>query len=273
MINVMEKTKNNVLEAENLYVAYEDKIILTDITFQIKQGDYWGILGPNGSGKTTLIRTLLGLIKPISGSVRVLGLPPEKLGGKRDLIGYVPQYTQIDANFPIRVRDVVLLGRTRKIGLGRRPKYDDFNAVEKALELVNLSHLADRQIGRLSGGERQRVLIARALALEPQILFLDEPTASLDVSATDSFYEWLNNMHHNLNITLVIVSHDVGVISKYVNTIACLNGNLVAHGMPDKVLNQDNLERMYGCDAMFFHHGKVPHVVVPEPPHQDYMKE
>ena len=114
--------------------------------------------------------------------------------------------------------------------------------------------------------------VSRALALEPQILFLDEPTAALDVGASESFYEWLNKMRSSLNITLVIVSHDVGVISRYVSTIACLNQTMVAHGVPEKVLNKENLEKMYGCEAVFFHHGKVPHMVVSEPHSHSHLK-
>ncbi len=268
----MEEINNTVISTEHLYVAYEDKLILDDITFEIKKGQFWGILGPNGSGKTTLLGALLGLVKPLSGKIKVLGHSPDKLGAKRDLLGYVPQYTQVDLKFPIKVKDVVLLGRARKMGIGKRPGKDDWQAVDKALNLVNLQNLADRQIGRLSGGERQRVLIARALALEPEILFLDEPTASLDVGATESFYEWLYSMYKNLNITLVLVSHDVGVISKYVDSVACLNGRLVAHGLPEQILNNHNLEDMYGCDAVFFHHGKVPHIVVAEPESKPYIR-
>lgn len=261
-----------VISTEKLSVAFEDRIVLKDITFQIRHGEFWGILGPNGSGKTTLIRTLLGLVKPIAGNIRIFGYPPDKLGARRELIGYVPQHSQVDFDFPITVKDVIMLGRSGKIGVGRRPGRVDFDAVKKSLEFVNLVHLADRQIGRISGGERQRVLIARALALEPQILFLDEPTAALDVGAADSFYEWLNKMRSSLNITLVIVSHDVGVISRYVNKIACLNQTLVVHGIPEKVLNKENLEKMYGCEAVFFHHGKVPHIVVSEPQQYDHLK-
>ena len=269
---MMSQTDKIIISTEHLSVAYDDKLILDDVTFSVERGQFWGILGPNGSGKTTLLKTLLGLIQPLSGTVRVLGMPPNKLGAKRDKIGYVPQFSQIDFNFPIDVKQMVLLGRAHKIGLGKRPEKSDRNAAIEALDMVNLSHLANRQIGMLSGGERQRVLIARALALQPDILFLDEPTASLDVGTMESFYEWLDVMHKKLDITLVLVSHDVGVISRYVNCVACLNGRLVAHGIPEQVLSQDNLENMYGCDAVFFHHGKVPHIVVSEPPHKDFIE-
>jgi len=186
----------------------------------------------------------------------------EKLTDARQRIGYVPQHSRIDSHFPIRVREVVLLGRCGKIGLTKRPSKQDYEAVAQALELVDLQDLADRQIGQLSGGQRQRVLIARALALMPDLLLLDEPTAALDVGASESFYAWLHQMHSRLKSTLVIVTHDVGVVSRYVTAVACLNRRLVAHGLPHEVLNKDTLEGMYGCEAMFFQHGDVPHMVV-----------
>ena len=176
----MTPSEQPVIQAEHVSVNYQDKLVLEDVTFTIHKGEFWGILGPNGSGKTTLLRTMLGLITPFAGSVRVFGKAPQQLGADRDRIGYVPQHASIDFNFPISVRDVVLLGRSRKIGLGKRAGTEDKRAVQRALELVEVADLAERQIGRLSGGQRQRVLIARALALEPEILLLDEPTAALE---------------------------------------------------------------------------------------------
>jgi len=162
---VIKDNKNIMVQADHLYVAFQDKIVLEDISFRIHAGEFWGILGPNGSGKTTLLRSMLGLVHPFSGSVSLFGKAPQQLVQERDRIGYVPQHAVIDFQFPIRVRDVVLLGRSRKIGIGRRPGREDKEAVERALELVEISDLAGRQIGQLSGGQRQRVLIARALAL------------------------------------------------------------------------------------------------------------
>ena len=255
--------RNEILiRAANLYVAIQDRLVLEDISFSIAAGEFWGILGPNGSGKTTLLRTMLGLIEPMSGSISLFGKTPQLLGQDRDRIGYVPQHAIIDIQFPIHVRDVVMLGRSRKIGLGKKPGKADKEAVDRALELVEISDLAQRQIGRLSGGQRQRVLIARALALQPDILFLDEPTTALDVNAAESFYEWLHAMHKKMNLTLVLISHDVGIISRYVSAVACLNRRLVAHGLPSEVLNGEAIEGMYGCDAMLFGHGDVPHMVV-----------
>ncbi len=257
-----------IISCNHLTVAYEDKLALEDVTFDIHRNEFWGILGPNGSGKTTLLKSMLGLVAPVSGSIRVLGVAPANLGPLRDKIGYVPQHSQVDFNFPLQVREMVLLGRCRKMGLGKRAKKEDYEAVDKALERVEMSAFARRQIGRLSGGERQRALIARALALEPEIMLLDEPTAALDVGVTEGFYEWLNHMHSQLHMTLVLVSHDVGVVSQFVSAIACLNKTLVAHGRPAEVLNQESLEQMYGCEVMLFQHGRVPHMVVPSPAHQ-----
>ncbi len=251
------------VDIKHLYVAYEDKLALEDVTFAIGRGEFWGILGPNGSGKTTLLRAMVGLLKPLSGGVQLFGKSINDLGSAREKIGYVPQHSQIDIQFPIKVKDVVMLGRCGKIGMGKRPGKADWAAVDEALRLVDLVDLADRQIGQLSGGQRQKVLIARALALHPELLLLDEPTAALDVGASESFYAWLHQMHTRLNATLVIVSHDVGVVSRYVTAVACLNRTLVAHGLPSEILSQDTLEGMYGCDAMFFRHGDVPHLVVP----------
>jgi zinc transport system ATP-binding protein len=258
----MDPEKTNVVRADHLSVAYQDKLVLENITFDIHAGEFWGILGPNGSGKTTLLRAMLGLNEPFSGSIKIFDKNPVDLGPQRDRIGYVPQHAIIDFNFPIKVKDVVLLGRSRKIGIGKRVSRIDKEAAEKAMEFVEITDLADRQIGRLSGGQRQRVLIARALALEPEILLLDEPTAALDVNAAEGFYEWLHTTHEKMKLTLVLVSHDVGVVSRYVNAVACLNRTLVAHGLPSEVLAGDALEQMYGCDAMLFGHGDVPHMVV-----------
>lgn len=258
----MSENIDNVVVASQLYVAFQDKFVLEDINFKIKRGEFWGIIGPNGSGKTTLLRTMLGLIEPAMGYVTLFGQKPKDLGAKRDLIGYVPQHASIDFNFPIQVKDVVLLGKSRKIGIGKRAGKGDKEAVDKALQLVDITQLADQQIGKLSGGQRQRVLIARALAMEPEILLLDEPTAALDVGTAESFYEWLHSMQKKMNLTLVLISHDVGVVSRFVTVVACLNKKLVAHGVPHEVLGHENLEKMYGCDAMYFGHGDVPHMVV-----------
>jgi len=138
-------------------------------------------------------------------------------------------------------------------------------AVRRALQRVEMLDLAHRQIGQLSGGQRQRVLVARALALEPRILLLDEPTSSMDVSVAEGFYEFLNELHHSMDLTILLVSHDVTVVSQYTDQVACLNRRLMVHGKPGEVMDQVALECMYGQGAIFFAHGDVPHMVVRRP--------
>ena len=258
-----------VVEFKDVTVSYQNKIALENISFTIGAGEFWGILGPNGSGKTTLLNTIIGLQKPDIGSILVYGQKPSELKKVRDRIGYVPQQSLLDSQFPISVKQVVMLGRSRKIGVGRRPGKADQEAVDHALQTVEMTSYANHQFGRLSGGQKQRVLIARALAVEPSLLLLDEPTSALDVNASDSFYGWLKNMQENLDLTLVLVTHDIGVVSSFLTNVACLNQSLIAHGLPDKVFTDDTLAGMYGCDAMLFHHGKLPHMVVSRESHSE----
>jgi len=256
-----------VIELEHVYVAYRDVVVLEDVTFHVRRGEFVGIIGPNGSGKTTLLKTILGLVRPVKGTVKVFGIPPWELNGERHRIGYVPQIAEIDLRFPIHVADVVMMGRYGRIGLIRHPGPADREAVQRAMELVGIADLAHRQIGELSGGQRQRAFVARALAAEPELLLLDEPTTGFDVLMAEGFYELLHQLHRQLDLTVVLVSHDVGVVSQYVNQVACLNKRLVAHGRPQEVLNKGVLKCMYGPGTVFFGHGPVPHIVVDKPGH------
>jgi len=255
--------EESAIELEHVYVAYGEQLVLEDVSLQVGRGEFVGILGPNGAGKSTLFKVILGLVKPVRGAVRIFG----KLQGSNGSIpiGYVPQLAQIDPSFPVRVRDVVMMGRYGRIGLVRRPSREDREAVRRALQRVEMLDLAHRQIGQLSGGQRQRVLVARALALEPRILLLDEPTSSMDVSVAEGFYEFLNELHHSMDLTILLVSHDVTVVSQYTDQVACLNRRLMVHGKPGEVMDQVALECMYGQGAIFFAHGDVPHMVVRRP--------
>jgi len=261
--------KGPVIELEHVYVLYGRQTILEDVTFKVNRGEFVGVIGPNGAGKTTLLKVILGLIRPVRGTVRVFGVPPWELDGGRGRIGYVPQLSDIDLRFPVHVGEVVLMGRYGRIGLLRRPGPADREAARRALEMVGMAHLAHRQIGELSSGQRQRVFVARALATEPEILLLDEPTTGFDLAMTESFYELLHQLHRRLSLTVVLVSHDVGVVSQYVDQVACLSRRLVAHGRPQEVLGEGALRCMYGPEAMFFGHGPVPHMVVGRRPEHD----
>jgi len=250
-----------VIELENVTVCYQDLVALEDVSLRVAPGEFLALIGPNGSGKTTLIKTILGLVTPAAGTVRLFGKLPQQLNGEWKRVGYVPQIAQIDPRFPIRVFDVVLMGRYGQLGLIRRPGLRDREAARRALERVGMSELAQRPIGRLSGGQRQRVFVARALATEPELLLLDEPTTGVDVGTTEGLFDLLEELHRQ-GITILVASHDVGVVAQHVNQVACLNRSLVAHGRPQEVLSGEVLQCMYGPQAALVGHGEVPHLVV-----------
>jgi zinc transport system ATP-binding protein len=259
--NPQSKIQNPIIQLDRVQVIFQELLVLEDVSLSVSPGEFLAVIGPNGAGKTTLLRVILGLVRPASGEVRVFGKAPWELNGERRRIGYVPQILSVDLNFPVRASEVVLMGRYGRIGLLHRPSADDRAVARQAMERVGIADLAHRPIARLSGGQRQRVFLARALANEPDLLLLNEPTTGVDVAATESLYELLRGLHED-GITILVVSHDVGVVASYVDGVACVNRRLVAHGRPDEVLGSEELAQMYGCDAMFFHHGQAPHVVV-----------
>ncbi len=235
---------------------YREAAVLESVDLLLNEGDFLGIIGPNAGGKTTLLKIILGLLEPDRGSVEVFGRSPREARGT---IGYVPQYARFDSSFPIDVLDMVRMGR-----LGRDRREGARKAREAALaalEHVDLVDQASEQIGRLSGGQLQRVLIARALASEPRILLLDEPTASVDTRIGQSVYGLLERLSETL--TVVLVSHDIGVISRYVKTIACLNVRLHYHH--SRELTPGMVEAAYGCPVDLVAHGH-PHRVLPSHP-------
>ncbi len=242
-----------IIDLEHVYVVYENFIALEDVNLQISQCDYLGIIGPNGGGKTTLLKTLVGLLKPNKGKVLINGLPPVKA---RSIIGYIPQVLVFDNQYPIDIWDVVMMGRLSKSGMLRRYNKTDKEKAAYSLNLVGMYDHRHQQIGRLSAGQIQRALIARALASEPMILLLDEPTASVDTEAEENLYELLHDF--NKKLTIILVSHDIGAISRHVKTIACLNRKLYHHGSPE--LTPEIIESTYGCPVDLIAHG-TPHRV------------
>lgn len=250
-----------VVELERVTVRYGEVAALEDVSLAVGAGEFVAIIGPNGSGKTTLIKTILGLVRPAAGTVRLFGKNLHELDGEWKRVGYVPQLAQIDPGFPLKVFDVVMMGRYGQLGLIRRPGARDREATRRALEHVGLADLADRPIGRLSGGQRQRVLVARALAAEADLLLLDEPTTGVDVGTTEGLFDLLEALRER-GVTIIVVSHDVGVVAERVDQVACLNRRLVAHGRPGEVLGGAVLECMYGPQGALVGHGEVPHLVV-----------
>ncbi|MGO1368424.1 metal ABC transporter ATP-binding protein [Senegalia sp. (in: firmicutes)] len=241
----------NIIEVNNLTVNYGSVTALDNINIKIKKGEFLGIIGPNGGGKTTLLKSLLGLIDPTSGQVKVNDDRP---------IGYVPQFSNFDRTFPIKVLDVILLGRLEgKIKFFHKFKRNDIKRAEEIMESLDILNFKDRQISQLSGGQLQKVLIARALIMDPQVMILDEPTASLDANAKTEIYNLLKKL--NIDKTIIVVSHDIGVINSYIDTVACLNKTMHYHG-DDTKLGKETLESVYGCPVELIAHGNTPHRVL-----------
>ncbi|MDY6834873.1 MAG: ABC transporter ATP-binding protein [Chloroflexota bacterium] len=245
-----------VIKLQDVWVDYEGIPALEAACLTVRQYDFLGIIGPNGGGKSTLLKVILGLVKPNKGKITVFGDTPER---GRKHIGYVPQHSNFDHAFPIGVWDAVLMGRLHRAGLFRRYGNEDRDAAKHALSTVGMLEYRDRQIGKLSGGQRQRVLVARALTTDPQILLLDEPTASIDTSAQSEFYDLLAELKHKL--TIILVSHDLSAVSVHVEKIACLNRRLFYHN--SKEIPSDELEATYNCPVDMIAHG-IPHRILRE---------
>jgi zinc transport system ATP-binding protein len=237
-----------VIAIDGLRFSYPGSApVLDDVCLTIDQHDFVCIVGPNGGGKTTLFRLLLGLLEPDVGTIRVFGQSPRAARGR---VGYLPQREGLDLQFPVTVMDVVLtgrLGKGRAVGPYRKA---DKEAALRALHDVGMDELHRRPLSALSGGQRQRVLIARALAGDPQLLLLDEPTAHLDPGVQDDFYRLLHQMNERL--TLVLVSHDVGFVSKYVNTVVCVARRVVVH--PTSQITGEVISELYGRDVQMVMH-------------------
>ncbi|OUJ19226.1 ABC-type Mn/Zn transport system ATPase component [Methanonatronarchaeum thermophilum] len=229
------------IELKNVSLSFDGADALKQIDLSIDEGSFVGLVGPNGGGKTTLLKIILGLIKPDQGVVSVFGRPPEKTQGK---IGYVPQYSDFDPEFPINVREVVEMGRLGRTGFFNRFSKKDKEIVRESLEKVEMADLMDRRISDLSGGQHQRVLIARALATRPEILLLDEPTASIDQKIKENIYELLETLNES-GITILVSTHDTGVVYSKMTSIACINQKIVYHGEDEIPL--EVFEEAYGA--------------------------
>lgn len=236
-----------IVSIEKLKFAYDDRVVLSNVTLEIREREFVSIVGPNGGGKSTLLKLILGLLRPQQGAVRVFGGTPEKA---RPRVGYLPQHAHHDPQFPTTVREVVMMGRLgRRVSLGPFGKADKQQAID-ALGKVGLPDLAGRSFSAISGGQRQRVLIARALAAEPDLLLLDEPTAHIDVAAVNDFYELME--HLNEKLTIAIVSHDIGFVSSRVKSVVCVNREVVVH--PTSELTGESLREIYGTDIRLVRH-------------------
>jgi len=247
---------DKIVSISDLWVYRREHVVLEDINLELLEGDFLGLIGPNGGGKSTLLKAMLGLIKPDRGSITIFGKKP---AAARSRMGYVPQKTVFDQSFPVKVLDVVLMGRYSRTGLLHRYGLQDRKAALEALQAVGMEERAEREIGALSGGEQQRVFVARSLVSDPELLLLDEPTAGVDSAQQTDFYDLLCHLNRDMGIAIVLVSHDVTAISTYVSKIACLNQRLYYHG--SKELSNEDIEKAYGCPVEMIAHG-TPHRVL-----------
>jgi len=229
------------LQLRNLTVRFNGLTVLEDLSLRVERGLRVAVVGPNGAGKSTLFNVLAGLLQPSSGEVRVHGhLPAQYL-----CLAYVPQSSLMDWDFPVSVRDVVMMGRVGLIGLLRWPGRSDQRQVERSLERVQLSDLANRQISQISGGQRQRMLIARALAQEADLLLLDEPLAGLDIPSQEQILSILADLKQQ-GITVLVATHDLELAGDHFDRILLLNRKLIAYGTRSEVLTVENLGLAYG---------------------------
>ena len=242
---------NPIIRFSHATFGFPGVIALKDITLEIAEGEFIGIIGPNGSGKTTLCKAVLGLMRPLEGSLQIFDCACEELRcHHRARIGYLPQKGRLDQNFPITVLETVMMGRYGVLGLFRRPARQDQEIALQALANVGMQDQRDTALGHLSGGQQQRVLIARALAQQPQVLLLDEPTTGIDITTQHSVLDLIRRLHRDFGLTVLLVTHDINMIRSKVDRLVLLKTRLFAAGAPEAVLKLDILQQVYGKDLV-----------------------
>ncbi|MDG1853682.1 MAG: ABC transporter ATP-binding protein [Verrucomicrobiales bacterium] len=240
----------NAISCTDVSFGYGKVRVINDVSFEVQKGESIGVIGPNGGGKSTLLKLILGLESPETGTLDVLGQPA---GKDRRKIGYVPQAMRFDPLYPVSVLEIVLMGRLDRLGVGAYSKECRLVA-EEALETVRLSDFKNRTFSELSGGERQRVMIARALACEPELLLMDEPTANIDLSAEEQFIEALASLRKDM--TLVLVTHDLELVSELSDSVLCVNQHAHRHSLP---LSGETIREIYSGRRRVEHDRKTRH--------------
>ena len=241
----------DALHSRQLGYSYRDVRVLKDLSFSVYQGDFFVIIGPNGSGKTTLLKCISGILRPQTGSLEILGAPVQTYSRKSlaRAIALVPQTAPVD--FPFTVNEVVLMGRSPHLGILGVEHETDLSLAHRAMEFTGVASLAHRKLDQLSGGERQRVLIARAICQDPEIILLDEPTASLDLAHQVRIMDLMERLRHEKKVTILMVSHDINLAALYGNRLMLLKeGQILSLGPPSEVLTFQTLEDAYGCPLL-----------------------
>lgn len=246
-----------LIAAKNLFFSYRHQPVLKEVTFHVYPGEFIGIIGPNGGGKTTLLKLIMGFLKPTRGTLHLFGETPRLDSHQTSRLAYVPQTVRFDRDFPITVEEVVLLGLLRQIPWHGWFHKKDRQAAQEALEQVGLAHLSALRFGTLSGGEAQRVLIARALISQPEVLFLDEPTASVDSQAEADIYAILKRLKGKM--TILMVTHDLNVAIDQVERVLCVQGHVLS-------LQPEDICQHF---ALGLYH---PPIASSSPQHSDFMR-
>jgi manganese/iron transport system ATP-binding protein len=241
-----------ILDVRHLNVRYNGHVALENITFHLHAGERVAVVGPNGAGKSTLFKVVAGVLQPSSGDVTIFGSQP----GRHVCIAYIPQRSQVDWNFPVSVADVVMMGRSAKLGPLNWPRKRDWDFVQRALETVQISDLASRQISQLSGGQQQRMFIARALAQEAELMLMDEPLTGLDTPSQEGLLDLLDTLREQ-NVTVMVATHDLDQAATHFDRIMLLNHRIVAFGEPRYVLQTEYLLQAYGARMRSMSGGKV----------------
>ena len=250
------KPMNSIIECKHINFGYGSNEVLKDIDFVVEQGDYVGLVGPNGSGKSTLLKIILGLAKPDQGEVFLFGKPISSFKDWHK-IGYVSQKANsFNSGFPATVEEVVSMGLYGKLGLFSRLSKSHKERVLQAIDQVGLSDFTYRNIGKLSGGQQQRAFIARAIVAKPSLLILDEPTVGVDTESVERFYQLLATLHNKHQLTLLMVTHDIGMMTHHVTKIACLNKKIHFHGPPSEFQQKQSeiLAEAYGSHMNLVEH-------------------
>lgn len=232
----------SAIEINNLTVSYDKHPVIRAINVSINPKQIVGVIGPNGAGKSTLLKAIMGLMPLDSGNISLFGKP---ISEARHTIAYVPQRSEIDWDFPVIVRDVVMMGRYKHIGLFKRPKKEEHEIVEKSLRELGMQDFANRQINELSGGQQQRVFLARALAQQTDILMLDEPFVGVDAATENSIWEMMHKLKTQ-GKTIIVVNHDLTNMVKRYDNLLLINQRLVAYGKPSEVFKPEIINKAYG---------------------------
>ena len=250
------------VEVDNLTVKLDDVVALENISFKLDHPSIMAIIGPNGAGKTTLLRTLLGILPATAGSIKVMGMPLKgNLTKIRRLIGYVPQRTRISTSVPLRVRDVVLMARLSRNGPFYLPRKRDVLVARHALEYVGLIDLWNTRFTHLSGGQQQKVLIARALAVEPKILLLDEPFTGVDIPSEKAIIPLLYTLRVKEGVSILMVTHDINPLINCTDRMLLLRKRVIGYGSPAEVIKEDLLTRLYNTKVTVISKEKACYVV------------